>query len=340
MKISYSKPSVDILFEEKIRSQQEVQRYHQQIASSKKLLNCEGRKKCVLCANVPLTGEKFVHRGIPYMICQRCGHVQTQALPDNKISLDFSVVYPNLNSKEYQDRRDRIYKPKLEWVLNVLQDNEFSSNSLKEMKWVEIGTGAGYFLSALQEEGFNNIVGFDADSVLVETANSIIPGNIVHHFKGDLSDFSAQFSADIYVAFFVLEHSDDINRFLLKLNNLPSGTVFIFSVPIFGFSCLLENIFDQNYARNLDNVIHTQLYTDDSIKFLMDEANFKIVAQWVFGQDASDFARFILSQLADKYSEKILSKIVLDLTQMQDPMQECLDRLMLSDQRHIIAIKR
>ena len=339
MRIDYSKSSKDVKEESFYRSIKDEKLFKKQIHESLNLLKNKNRKECILCGS-KLRGENFCHRNIPFVICATCRHVQTKPKPPNDYpETNFSSVYLDKNKKEYQDRKDRIYKPKLEWIINCLIEYNYTKEQISKMQWTEMGSGAGYFLSSLFDAGIQNIKGFDADRKLVQIARKHIPEKYIIHYDGKLSESFDFFPSDVYTAFFVLEHISDSRHFFLKLKDLPIGTIFIFSVPVFGISCLLENVFENNYARNLDCVLHTQLYTDESIKFAMDAAGFRIIAQWIFGQDAEDFIRFVLNSIANKFSLKKIDQIQNNLYQLQDSMQNCFDKLNLSDQRHIIAIK-
>ncbi len=72
----------------------------------------------------------------------------------------------------------------------------------------------------------------------------------------------------------------------------------------------------------------------------MNIADFEQIGQWVFGQDAEDFSRFILSSLRDNYPDDLFEEASTNLLDLQDPLQQLFDVNHLSDQRHIIAIKR
>ncbi len=339
MRIDYSKPSADIQKEVNVRLQNDKELFERQFSESQRLLSCEDRKECALCAR-PLVGEMFNHRDIPFVMCATCSHVQTKAMPPADYpNISFNAVYPASDAEAYRDRKARIYKPKLDWIISCLKELQYSPDTIKQMKWVEMGAGAGYFISCLAAAGIKDITGIDSDKKLVEIANTFTHGNRVHYYSGRLSDAFEQYPADIYVAFFVLEHIFDTHEFFLKIKSLPPQTIFIFSVPVFGFSCLLENIFKNNYARNLDAVIHTQLYTDNSIAYAAAEAGYEILAQWIFGQDATDFTRFMLHNLSENFSEQLLKKLGNYFTSLQDPLQHCLDSLKLADQRHIIIKK-
>ena len=54
---------------------------------------------------------------------------------------------------------------------------------------------------------------------------------------------------------------------------------------------LLEGLFPEFAARNLDGMAHRQMFTDRSISFLLERIGYAPTAQWIFGQDAADAAR-------------------------------------------------
>jgi 2-polyprenyl-3-methyl-5-hydroxy-6-metoxy-1,4-benzoquinol methylase len=339
MRIDYSKSCKDVEKESLNRDKKDDILSKKQISESMDLLKFDRREECILCGNL-LCGENFYHRNIPFIVCDTCNHIQTISNPfDDYPRTNFSSVYLEKNVSDYQDRKTRVYKPKLDWIIDCLIEHNYSKDQIFRMRWTEMGAGAGYFLSALLDAGIQNIKGFDADKKLVQIARDYIPEKYIVPYEGKLSDAIDLFPSDVYAAFFVLEHISDSKNFFLQLKSLPRGTIFIFSVPVFGLSCLFENIFENNYARNLDCVLHTQLYTDKSINFAMKEAGFRIVAKWIFGQDAEDFIRFILKNLTHKFSPNLISQVQDELYMYQDSLQHCFDKSNLSDQRHIIAIK-
>ena len=153
MKIEYSKSLNDIGLERLERLNQNTNiKYHEQIKSSKILQSTPPRVTCLLC-NKKLLGFKFNHRNVQFIRCKTCDHIQTFGKPPAEYpyfekTTNFSNIYPNLNSKEYKDRVNRIYQPKLDWIKRVLK-GKFIEDDLKSKEWVELGCGAGYFLSCL-----------------------------------------------------------------------------------------------------------------------------------------------------------------------------------------------
>jgi len=339
--IQYSKPLTDIRQESRKRFLDDSKESRRQWQAYKSLQNLKKRTRCVLCANA-LSGSLLNHRSVVFVECKNCGHIQTQGtIPEKQASqFAFHQIYPKLNPKDYADRKRRIYQPKLDWITKSLRKLGYSKQWLKTRRWFEIGSGAGYFLSVLHDFGVRQYGGLDGDSQLIQTSNSILPLRNAILYQDDISHVPAVFKADIYVAFFVLEHLKDVHGLLLQLKKCPKNTVFVFSVPVFGFSAILEGVFKANYARSLDGIVHQQIYTEKSIRHAMKIAGFKVAAEWVFGQDADDLTRFTANNVQTLYSLDKLNRIIKSLTEQQDSVQACIDRLHFSDQRHVIAIKQ
>jgi len=344
--IYYSKPSIDIDIEGKNLVDNEVARYNERYEISLQLDKFPVREECN-CCGIDLSDKIFYHRELLFKECENCGHIQTNNIPpiaypeySTTSQSTFSQVYPSLSQKEYISRRDRIYTPKIEWVLNALNKLNFDIRLLCNKKWCEIGSGAGYFLSAAKEQGIEKFVGIERDERLCSESLRHNPNNEVHHCLDSFDSIIKNHSSDVYCSFFVLEHINDLTPVWKEIKNKPVGTIFIFSVPVFGASCLLENIFSSRFARNLDGVIHTQLFTDNSIKYAMNLASCRILAEWIFGQDVSDLIRFL--QYNDGKNENVTdihSKLYKNLNRAHDALQSVLDHYQLSDQRHFIAIR-
>jgi len=214
-----------------------------------------------------------------------------------------------------------------------------SRDSLINARWLDLGCGGGYFLKALADVGAKRILGLEQDSRLVQMANEALGQKQVECYAGSLAQAVEDYEADIYTAFFVIEHVEKIHTFFSALGRCPSGTIFAFSVPTFGFTTLLESAFSDHFARQLDNVLHTQLYTDSSIRYGLQLAGYVPVAEWVFGQDALDFSRLLLLNLQHHYSTTMLQAASEDLARICDQLQAVLDQNHMADSRHVLAVK-
>lgn len=304
------------------------------------------RQACLLCAAPLAEVECFVHRGIDYLVCKTCDHIQTRAQPPKCYpqAVDggqtFDEIYPRLGAAEVEERTAKIYTPKLDWLLRCTEARGNSWDTLLDRTWVELGSGAGYFVNALRHAGARDIVGLEANAALVAAANEALGAPLVRHFEGSLPDALREYPADVYCAWFVLEHLDDAQAFWSALGDSPVGTIFAFAVPTFGLATVLESVVGSHFARQLDSVFHTQLYTPESIGHALERAGFEILSEWIFGQDALDFYRMLAIGIEATYPRALRRRVLNALNESLDAIQGALDRAEFADARHVLAIKR
>ena len=311
-----------------------------QWAIAKVLTKRPPRQRCMVCVS-PLTGARsFVHRGVPYAFCGACGHLQCLADPPLGYpsgQQDFGQIYPPLDAAVYRERTNRIYRPKLEWALRV--GAALGLGDLLARSWIELGSGAGNFIAALREAGAGQAGGLEADARLVRQAEEALGEPVVRHWRGSLADAVAENPAEIYAAWFVLEHCFEIPQFLAALRQRPTGTTFLFSVPMVGLGTLLESAFQSHFARSLDSVLHLQLFTEDSVRHMLDQAGYEAKAEWLFGQDADDLYRCLAARLAERGSTTVFHGEMERLAKVLSGLQQVLDRVRLCDARHVLAVK-
>lgn len=345
MAVDYSKPAGDVAVESQQFLDEDGGRLGRQQVVSAGLAAGTERRACLLCASTLGTPLRFTHRGVDYACCASCGHVQTVVQPPagyphrTQDGIAYGDIYPELDRSAYASRRDRIYRPKLDWIIRQLIEVGRSEEHVLQSRWLEFGAGAGYFLDALRVRGARRIAGLERDGSLVNRANTVLGGETVRAFNSSLADAVGGASADILVAFFALEHVDDPRAFWAAMATTAPGTVLAFSVPCFGMAALLESAFSDHAARCLDSVVHTQLYTDESIAFALALARMRNVGTWHFGQDAIDLRRLLLVRLRDRYSPALLAQIGRSLSDNLDTLQAAIDRSHLSDSRHIVAVR-
>jgi hypothetical protein len=234
----------------------------------------------------------------------------------------------------------RIYQPKLDWLLDTAERCRHALSDLKQSKWVDLGCGAGHFLWALKQARIHRIKGFENNPLLRTTANQMLGEEIVQAVPEQLHTIVSETEADVWTAFFVLEHLDQPARLFEALSKKRSGTLFCFAVPVFGFATLLESAADGFFARQLDSVLHTQLYTDSSIQFVMASYGYEPLGQWIFGQDGCDLARMLSVALQDKYPARLLNDVKERLFDMADGLQHVIDTARFAETRHILAVKK
>lgn len=343
MQTRYSKPSADISIEEAGWNAAETTRLAQQRKLSQYLTGGVPRTQCLLCAATLSEAQAYRHRSVHYVICPACGHLQLrhrlpEGYPDQYGDAGFESIYPELGEAEYRSRRDRIYGPKLDWIVSALKEEGHASEDVLGASWLEVGCGAGYFLSALQERGARRIAGIDTNAMLVAEANRQCRSPVAKVSTDPFQDLETS-SAEFIAAFFVLEHIEQAERFWQMLADKPRGTFFVFSVPAFGVATMTEGAFDDFAARNLDNVVHTQMYTDRSINHALEKAGYRMVAEWLFGQDAQDLCRMLLRRIAPQMDQALARSTMEQLTALIDPLQHVIDQARLCDARHILAVR-
>ncbi|PNQ95176.1 hypothetical protein C1S70_30275 (plasmid) [Azospirillum argentinense] len=345
-RVLYSKPAGDVLSESETLLSDNWRLLEEQRRVSAHLSTGARRSSCLLCGADIAAAPWFDHRAVVYVRCGHCSHVQTRnrlppGYPEAQApGLAFGDWYPSADRHAFDSRRDRIYQAKLDFVLTATDDLGIDRETLLGKRWLELGCGAGYFLDALSRAGVERLTGLDASAPLVNYANQMLSRPVSRHWSGSLPSALAAHEADVIVAWFVLEHVEEAQAFWRALGGCPPGTIFCFAVPTLGLSTLLETTVDHHYARNLDSMLHCQLYTEESISHALQVAGFDPVAHWVFGQDALDLRRMLSVPLMERASASFRAALAPALNAALDPLQNAIDRAHLADARHVIAVKR
>lgn len=345
MQTRYSKPSVDIRREFERLKQVDGNILSRQREASQHLTPQPIREHCLLCRHKLEHASCFHHRSVTYILCEECQHIQSQHQPSDAYPLDtpagigFDEVYPDQSDAAYHSRKTRVYEPKWQWILDALLTAGLTEDNIRQKHWLELGAGAGYFLSCLQSFGIDNLTGIEKDRTLMAIGNEKLKANIIQYHDASIDSAIKTHPADVYCAFFVLEHVPDLYSFFQALSHCPKGTLFAFSVPTFGLSTLLESAFNDHAGRNLDNALHVQSFTNESISYALKIAGYHMISQWIFGQDTDDLKRLLSLKLDTIYPAPMRSFIESKLSELVDPLQAVIDKAHFSDSRHILCIK-
>jgi 2-polyprenyl-3-methyl-5-hydroxy-6-metoxy-1,4-benzoquinol methylase len=344
MKRRYSKPCGDVRGETRRLLERNAEMLARQQALVRHLAQAAPRQACLLCA-APLAGvEAFAHRGLDFLLCPACGHIQTAAAPPEGYpqgfdpEASFGRVYPPFNAEEFASRKERVYRPKAQWALEVLRGLDPDGGSSWNAGWLDIGCGQGHFLSTLRDLGVQRVEGLEGCEDLVRQAGAVLGPGVVRLNSGSLAEAAGAAQARVFSAFFVLEHCEDPAPFFEALAGKPRGTALYLAVPIFGLSALLEDCSPRHFARNLDGVLHTQIYTERSLAYALELAGFQPVAEWVFGQDALDFQR-MAALACSAYPAELREGVEAAVAAMTDGLQGLVDRNHFCDARHVVAVK-
>lgn len=315
----------------------------EKIKNEKKIIskyNFPNRTNCLLCNKLLTKKGKFIHReSIEYISCNNCGHIQSQ-LEIEDFS-NFDTTYSSHIFDNYKERVDNIYTPKRDWIIeSLIQYGIKEEVILKELKWYEFGSGLGYFLKSLDEK-IVNFSGYEINKNMIEIAKKEFILNI--ELTNDLKDFESRLkngNINILTSFFVLEHMGKyLPTFIDSISKMKKGSFFVFSVPIFGFSTVIENAFPNIYSNNLDSIVHTNIFSEESIDYMLNKSSFKIINKWYFAQDSIDLYRSFINSLEEKYEKHFFNEIKEKMYGLIDDIQSVIDKHHFSSNIHIIAVK-
>ena len=294
------------------------------------------QKKRLVCQNCKYKINKytFISFKVKYSICERCGHLNgyhqnTQNFINWVYSIEKGLKHYNYYSKDFKKRVKNIYLPKAKFLKEVIK---------KKINLIEIGSGAGHFLKALELLKIKS-TGYEINKSLVDIGKRKLKINSIVHYSGtETAKVIENGKANVLALVGTLEHFNDpdivIKSFLKsKIQYLYLG------VPLFSLSAFIENVFSNTYPRNLSGD-HTNLYTKESLEYLAKKNRLNIVGEWWFGVDMVDLYRSILvsgNKLNQGNYKKYLDKFLFNHL---DQMQNILDKNKICSEVQIVFKKK
>jgi len=301
------------------------------------------RTKCKCCKASLDKGKRFFSHDVEYAVCCVCGHVNGLHEETEEFCqymyMDSGLnesVYKNSEKREeevklYEQRVADVYLPKAKFMLECLQRFEMSSNEIKNL---DIGTGMGYFCSALDDLGIE-AVGVDMGKNLLEYGSQFLHTNNGARLEtingNSLEEVVRNTEANVISAIGVLEHLSDFHD-VFKAIKINKNIKFLFmSVPTFGLANILEVISPNIYNRHLGGG-HTHVFSASSIKYLCNLYNMEIVGKWSFGADIMDLYRICIVNCKQDISNIINEKFM----QVMDELQLVLDKNEFCSEIHLM----
>jgi len=296
--------------------------------------NQEIRKKCKNCEK-KITKSFLKSFSIEYSICKYCGHLNgiyedTDNFVNWLYSSNSGENYNLFYKKNFRTRVKNIYIPKVNFLKKVIK---------KRINLLDIGSGSGGFLKALEEKKISAI-GLEPNKQQTIIGNKFLKKNKLIFCElqdtYELSKYSHKINVLSLVG--VLEHLNKPN--LLIKNFLKSKIEYLYiSVPIYSLSVFIENSFKSVFPRMLSNG-HTHLYSKESLDYLAKKNNLEIVGEWWFGTDIADLYRSLMvtSSITDKniYTKEINEK----LFSVLDDLQHVLDKNKICSEVHMVFKKK
>lgn len=300
------------------------------------------RTACVVCSE-PLEVVLFILHGVEYMLCQKCNHFNG-AHEDTPEFADYlygkaganklDVTYGDIEREEYERRVRTIYAPKVDFMVDGISA---AGEDPSALTYVDLGAGAGHFVSAMREHGLSHALGFESSAELVSIASRFLDDAIHQSEMADLSGIAASVDADVVSMIFALEHVPNLRGFLSALRSNPRIKFFYFSVPLFSTSVFLEAVFPEVMPRTLGRG-HTHLFTQESIDLLCEDFGLKRASEWWFGGNAVDLHRTISIALQDTM-ESASAAVVWNqmMSPLIDDIQLAFDRRRQSSELHLLT---
>ena len=301
-----------------------------------------GRKKCKICDTKLPSSVSFSKHNVPYVICTNCSHLNgmhedtdefCEEIYTNNGGQEYAENYSSTDAETYLLRRDRIYRPKAEFLTEVLEDQGEKPNSLK---YADMGAGAGYFVSSMQEIGINNIQGFEVGSAQVNLGRWVNPELPIELIGlKDTLQVCEEYPADVMTFIGVFEHLQNPREILQAIKKNKNVKYIYFCVPMFGPCIFSEMVFPDVMPRQLA-IGHTHLFTDDSIYHIEKEFGFERVGAWWFGTDMMDYYRSVMVSMQDDSNLEKMAEYWRDyFADVIDDAQLAIDKKRKSGQVHI-----
>lgn len=162
-----------------------------------------------------------------------------------------------------------------------LERYKFAAPRVRGAKVLDIACGSGYGSHLMLEAGAEAVDGADISAEMVAFARKTYPDPRIRFQEGDIRNFRGTAPYDVITCFETIEHLTEYREAIANLFTLlkPGGKLYI-SSP--------NRIITSPKARSLadkpSNVFHTQEFTMDELKALLEQGGFKIAPKAVYGQ--------------------------------------------------------
>lgn len=298
------------------------------------------RRFCKTCDD-SLQGSAFSVKGIDYVACRRCGHLNG-AFEDTRVYTREIYLEADQGAQDYTDvdrnafteRVQSIYQPKVEFLIEGL---ERCGEIPRRLRYADVGAGSGHFVAALISCGLDRVVGYEVSPTQVKTANGQLGHDIVRCISLDaVADLARTLEAEVATSIFSLEHLEEPRAFLSALAANERVRYLYLAVPLFSPATVLECAFPDLMPRQL-GMGHTHLYTESSLNWLFREFGYRPLAAWWFGADVFDLHRSVVVGLRRAGGMEDLVRIWSEMiVPAMDEVQLAFDRRKLSSEVHYV----
>ena len=301
------------------------------------------RTQCKNCEG-PLGEAAFHKHGIGYTFCARCGHLNglhqdsdafcEGVYAETETDL-YSRAYSSDDRAAYVERRDTIYRPKADFLLDALRTQ---GEDVARLTFADFGAGSGYFVSALRDAGIPAARGYDVSTTQIRLGNRMIGEEVLtQHRLEELEALAESISADVISVVFALEHVQGPRELLAAIARNKQARYAFIAVPLFSPCAFIEMAFPSFAHRHLA-CGHTHLYTEQSVNWMCKEFKLEQLAEWWFGADLIDIYRMIWMSLdRDPNARGMTQRWEQMMLPVIDAMQMEMDKRKLSSELHMVV---
>jgi 2-polyprenyl-3-methyl-5-hydroxy-6-metoxy-1,4-benzoquinol methylase len=305
------------------------------------------RVRCKNCDCHLKNVHDFIKDGIEYKICGTCTHLNGAYEDTDEFcsvvytgdeGKDYAQNYEVGNAADFNYRLTSIYIPKAEFLYTSLINDSAKPH---KMKYLDFGSGSGYFVGALKKIGINHINGTEVSKYQVDFGNKMIGLELLSvHKMSETNSLLQVANADVISLIGVLEHLQDPRGALAHIERNNQVKYLYLSVPLFSLSVFLEMISPDVYHRQLHGG-HTHLYTEGSLLHLAEEFGFEIISEWWFGTDIVDLYRNIFVHMEkNQCSSELIGSFRKMMLSVIDAMQLELDKKHSSSEVHLLLKRK
>lgn len=245
---------------------------------------CSSQNKTIIYnQRFVLPTKYFFHSGYDVSMCNRCGFVFADNIPDQDF---FEAYYQEMSKKTFYLEK-KIFK-KADTDTNYYKEMDkriqYSFNNIKKHiskkdRILDVGCYTGELLFLLRENGYKNITGFDPSPYAAKLAKKwygldIVVGSAFDDL--DLGEF------DFIILTHVMEHIKDLKLFINKIASYlaKGGKIYIESPNAANFFISQSNKYLPEHQEPFQqfSVEHINFYTKTSLMNLMKNSGFDKVS--------------------------------------------------------------
>jgi 2-polyprenyl-3-methyl-5-hydroxy-6-metoxy-1,4-benzoquinol methylase len=260
------------------------------------------------------TEPAFSKYGLSYVTCQNCETLYANPRPRPEHLEEYYTESENyaywnqfIFPASENARREKIFKPRVERVLDVCRRYEVPMDTL-----LEVGAGFGLFCEEMLKLGvFQQVIGIEPTPDLAETCRKrgipIVQKLIENVEPKDLGNAS---SVSVLANFEVIEHLFSPRDFLMRCAAImPKGAILILTCPN-------GKGFDVTVLGALSPAIdaeHINLFNLDSLSLLLASCGFEVVERQTPGKlDAELVRNKILAGEFDVSNQPFLHQVLVE----------------------------